>query len=315
MKRFMLFLSVIFAYPTSLFSEDFINNPAYIAQKGFGSSQTEAENAALASLSKFFQMSIAVEAKEYTTVTNAASQSTMSEDISVKSETDLFAVHYTKAKFDKKQKLYEVTAYIDREEGWRIYKPRLEEAIRPFEKFYSDAQNQSEPILQIVGFSKALKSARETELSKKCDFAMILNPDEMTFYEQSRENLSELQPRIRKLCSKCSVFISCETDYENRIEQAVAAYFSACGISVSKNENSTYKVIVTVNENSQTLPAGMFFTPSYKFEIIGDGNIFFSCAKELKKTGAKNEAVAKQRAFSAVATSIKQNLNEEFASF
>ena len=203
-------------------------------------------------------MSIAVEAKEHTTITNATSQSTMSEDISVKSETDLFAVHYTKAKFDKKQKVYVVTAYIDREEAWRIYKPRLEETIRPFEKFYSDAQNQKEPILQIVGFSKALKSARETELSKKCDFAMILNPDEMSFYEQSRENLSEITPKIRKLCSQCSIFISCETDYENRIEQGVLSYFSDCGISSNKNENSTYKALVSVNENQQTLPAGFF---------------------------------------------------------
>ena len=49
-----------------LLAEDILNNPAYIAQLGYGSTKDSAESNALAALSKFFQMNISVQAKEQT---------------------------------------------------------------------------------------------------------------------------------------------------------------------------------------------------------------------------------------------------------
>ena len=119
MKRIttsLLMLAAFLISGLSAFAEDFLNNSSYIAQTGYGVTKESAENAALAAISKFFQMNIEVKAEEQTTVTNAGANSTMTEEVFVNSQTELFAVHYTKPRFDKKQKQYEVTAYIDRAE-------------------------------------------------------------------------------------------------------------------------------------------------------------------------------------------------------
>ena len=272
MKRFLLFLLYISLFSAALSSEDYLNNPSYIAQGGFGSSQAEAEQNALASLSRFFQQSISVEAREHTTVTDAKSRSVLTEDVSVKSEVELFAVRYTKAKFDKKQKVYEVTAYIDREEAWRIYEPRLNEAVRGFEKRYANAQGTGDTIQKILGFVRAQKNAAETELSKKCDFATILNPDEAERYESTRARLSELGAQIKRLCSQCAVSVFCEGDYENRVSQSATSFFSNLGFPVQKSPSQSYECTIFVTENAQSLAAGTFFTPSFKIEITKDGN-------------------------------------------
>ena len=313
----LIFILLVFGAFVSLplFSEDYTNNPAYIAQNGTGTTAKEAEQNALASLSRFFQMSISVQASEHTSVVDSRSQSTLTEDISVTSETELFAVHYTKAKFDKKQKIYEVTAYIDRDEAWRIYEPRLQEAIRPFEKLYANAESQSDAMAQIVGFSKAAKNASETELSKKCDFATILNPDGAAQYESARNRLSELPARIKRLSSQCTLSVRCETDYENRVNQGARSVFSQLGISVGDAASSDYECAIFIEENAQSLAAGTFFAPSFKIEIKKGEQMIFSGGGQIKKVGAKNESVAKQRAYSALSDAVKRTLHEEFASF
>ncbi|MBQ8681204.1 MAG: hypothetical protein IJ530_15840 [Treponema sp.] len=315
MKRFLIFLLCISLFHAVLFSEEYLNNPTYIAQKGAGATESLAQQNSLASLSRFFQQSISVEAKEHTDVTASGSKSILTEDISVKSEVDLFAVHYTKAKFDKKQKLYEVIAYIDREEAWKIYVPRLNESVSSFENLYANGENKKDLIQKIVGLSQAKKNAKETELSKKFDFAMILNPDQAERYESTRTKLSEIGAKIKRFCSQCSISIFCENDYENRINQSATSFFSNLGFTVQKKANDGYECSISVTENAQTLAAGIFFTPSFKIEITKGGNTVFSGGKQLKKIGAKNESVVKQRAFTAIADAVKQTLNEEFASF
>lgn len=314
MRVFSVFLLVLFSI-FSVFSEDYLNNSAFIAQKGFGETEQIAQQNALAGISKFFQTSITVEASEKTKVTDSGSQSELSENVFVKSQTELFAVHYTKAKYNKKQKLYELTAYIDREEAWQIYKPKVESCVQSFERLYSDAKNQNENILKITGFVNALKNANQNELEKKLDFASSLYPDSDLFYEETRNHLSETEPIVKSLCRKCSMNIVCENDFEDRVQKRAEETFSKIGIGTNENAENKYFCVVTILENKQTLDAGTFYTPSFTLEIENASVTLFSVGKQLKRTGAKNENVAKQRAYSAVANAVGEMLKNEFMAY
>lgn len=212
---------IIFVFNVQIFAEDYLNNSEYIAQRGFGKTEQIAQDNALSSLSKFFQMSISVSSSEKTTVVGDSSTNVLSEEMFVSSQTELFAVHYTKAKFDKKQKIYKTIAFINREEAWAIYKPELENNIKIFENFYKEAQNQTEAILKILKFSTALKNSKENELEKKLNFAVALYPESYNFYKTTRNHLSELEPQIKKYCSESSVYVECEKDFEELVESSI----------------------------------------------------------------------------------------------
>lgn len=263
MRKFLV--NCLFLIFSPLFSESYLNNSSYIAQRGFGETEQIAQENALASLSKYFQMNVSVEAEERTIVKDSSSKSEISESVFVKSETELFAVRYTKAIYNKKQKTYEVEAYINRDEAWEIYKPSLESAIEPFRKLYQNAENQNETILKITGFFHALEKANEDELKKKLDFAQIIKPDQAVFYENERNSLWNLDVLIKKLCDFCFVKVKCENDYEERITKSIEQTFSNFGIKTK--ENAEYLCLVVINENGKQLPAGFFFTPSFTIEI------------------------------------------------
>lgn len=311
MRKLIVILSCFVIFP--LFSESYLNNSSYIAQRGFGETERIAQENALASLSGYFQMSISVRAEERTIVKNSSSKTEISESVFVKSETELFAVCYTKAIYNKKQKVYEVEAYINRDEAWGVYKPRLESAVESFRNLYQNAENQKETILKIAEFSHALERAKENKLEDKFDFAQIIKPDQAMLYNIERNALWNLDVLIKELCGYCSVKVKCENDYEERIAKSAEQIFSNFGIKTQ--ENAEYLCLVIINENENQLPAGFFFSPSFTVEIRKNENVLFSSSKHLKRVGAKDKTIAKQRAYSVVANDVTEILKKEFLAF
>ena len=74
------FLVSYFFIVSPLFSESYLNNSSYIAQRGFGETEQIAQENALASLSKYFQMNVSVEAEERTIVKDSSSNRTTPPD-------------------------------------------------------------------------------------------------------------------------------------------------------------------------------------------------------------------------------------------
>lgn len=314
MKKNCIFILLLSASFLSLFAEDVLNNPAYISQTGYGETKESAQNNALSALSKFFQMKISVSETEHTTLANDEISSSISEDVFVQSETELFAVRYTKPKYDKKQKQFEVTAYIDREEAWQIYEPKVQDCVSSFESFYSSANSKADTFLKLAGFSKAYKNASQNELSKKLDFANILNPDQAAQFDITRNHLSEIEVAVHKLASQCTFFILCENDFDKAISRSVGEFLSKSGIVIG-DKKSEYLCSIKIIENNQVLPAGTFYSPSFSLKILCAGEVLFSSEGQLKKVGAKNEDVARQRAYQTVAKSIQDTLKKELIPF
>ncbi|WP_296031591.1 hypothetical protein [uncultured Treponema sp.] len=313
MKR-NIFLLLFLLASVSFFSEDYLGSPDFIAQRGFGKSEAEAQQNALASLSRFFQMSISVVSAERTTLTDTDYHSTISEEVFLNSQTELFAVHFTKARFDRKQKVYETTAFIDREEAWKIYRPKIESDIKTFENFWSNAESQKELLLKTTGFSKSGKFAEENELEKRLDFALIVYPESESLFGNVRNNISELKPLIKRLCGTFAVQVECENDFENSAAQAAKSSFAKIGIVTTENA-AEYICRIKISLNGKILPAGYFYTPSVTIEFSNGGRTILSLSEQLGKTGAKNELIAEQRTYSAIAECVLNLLNREFMSF
>lgn len=313
-QKFCIFLLLCLLASVSFFSEDYLDSPDFIAQRGFGKSEAEAQQNALVSLSRFFQMSVSVNSAERTTITDADYRSTISEEVFVNSKTELFAVHFTKARFDRKQKVYETTAFIDREEAWKIYRPKIESDIKAFEGFWRNAESQKELLLKTTGFSKAGKFAEENKLEGKLDFALIVYPKSESLFGKTRNHISELKSLIKRLCGTFSVKVECENDLENSAVQAAESSFAKIGI-VTTESTAEYMCRIKISLNSKILPAGYFYTPSVTVKISNGDRIIFSSSEQLKKTGAKNGQIAEQRAYSAIAECVSDLLNREFMSF
>lgn len=311
-------LAAVFLFGTLLSAEDYLSNPAYIAQNGFGETEAAARQNALGGLSKFFQMTISVQTTGKTIMENSVSgttaKKTLSNDVFVHSQTELFAVHYTKARYNKNQKLYEVTAFIDRNEAWNVFRPKVEAKVNGFETFYSNAEFQGDSFLKIIEFTKAQEYARQNEIEKTLDFAAALYPDSVILYENTREHIFALEPLLRKLCRSCSLKIICDADFENCVKNKTADFFSKVGIIISENE-AEYLCLVKISENKSELPAGTFYKPSLAVEIAKDGRTLFSASEQLQRTGAKNGRIAQQRTYSALADCAAKLLNGQFLSF
>ncbi len=313
MKRNIFLLLYLFA-SAPFFSEDYLDSPDFIAQRGFGKSEAEAQQNALAALSRFFKMSISVNSAERTTVTDADSRSSISEEVFVNSKAKLFAVHFTKARFDRKQKIYETTAFINREEAWKIYRPKIEGDIKTFEDFCSNAESHKELLLKATGFSKAGKFAEENKLEDKLDFALIIYPESESLLGSARNHISELKPLIKRLCEKFAVQVECENDFETSAAQAAKSSFAKIGI-VTTESNAEYICRIKISLNGKILPAGYFYTPSVTIEISNGDRTILSLSEQLAKTGAKNEQIAERRAYSAIAECVSNLLNRKFMSF
>ena len=313
-QKFCIFLLLFYSLLFPFFSEAYLNSPDFIAQRGFGKSEAEARQNALAALSRFFQMSISVNSAERTTVTDTDSRSMISEEVFVNSKTELFAVHFTKVRFDRKQKVYETTAFIDREEVWNIYWPQLEADTKTFEDFRANAENQKEILLKTTEFSKAGKFAEENELEKRLDFALIVYPESGFLFAKIRNHISELKPLIKRLCGTFSVQVKCENDFENSAAQAAKSSFAKIGIVTTENA-AEYICRIKISLNRKILPAGYFYTPSVTIEISNGDKTILSLSEQLAKTGAKNGQVAERRAYSAITECVSDLLNREFMSF
>ena len=225
MKKIALIFIFLFSLCFPLLAEDILNNPAYIAQLGYGLTKDSAESNALAALSKFFQMNISVQAKEQTILNDSNFETTLSEEVFVQSYTELFAVHYTKPKYAKKQKQYEVIAYIDRKEAWIIYEPKINDCTSQFEQFYFDAISKNDAILKIAGLSKAYQNAKENELYQKLDFAQILNPNQAEKFSETRNHLLEIEPMLRRIAKQCSISIFCKMILKNLFQGLLEIFF------------------------------------------------------------------------------------------
>lgn len=296
--------------PEASFEQKLFSSSDYISVRGYGQDAVSAEHNALSGLSRYFSSRISVNTAEKTLVTDHGSKSRLEDVTRILSDTTLFAVRYTKARFNKEQKNYEVIAYINREEAWQIYAPKVQQAAEAFSGLYAMGNQQNSDFRQALFLLQAREAAQSSDLLSMLQFAYALYPESINMFTDIQENLDNVSVMLKNAQAQHSMAIHCINDDKLQIAATVREILTDLGFSVTANQEATrYVCALDLTENKTELPAGIFFTPSITITIFENQQIpLFSYSKTWNRIGASSESAAKQRMFHAVITELRKSL-------
>ena len=286
----------------------FLNHPDYIAGKGYGESPAAARQAALGEVAAFFTAKVATETSELVEVADNKSSSRMRQETHVSTQTELFSVRYGEPYYLEGQKLWECVAYMHRGEAWEIYRQKFVPLVETFASLYRSGAAEADDFSQLLSYSRALDFAHNNNLSAMQAFAAALYPEGAAVLASSLEGLEELESQIRQTAARCSVSVVCHQDSGGLVRGAVSGRLEELGLAVAEGEAAAvYRCDVVVEENVQQLAAGSFYTPEIRISI-GDGRRSVHTQNiSVRRVGARNPDVARQRAYKAMAEEVKKS--------
>jgi hypothetical protein len=290
----------------------------YIAQKGRGTNGEAAKLSALGAVSGYFQTEIQTVTtleESYAEQDGHSSQSArLDQNTFLRSQTGLFAVRYAEPWYNRAAKEWEALAYIDREEAWTIYEPRVREKTGPFWTLFTEAGAEADPLRQYYLYTAALSLAGREELSPLLDFAQILNPRRAAAFDDLRAALGETGLKAESAKGRVAFYIASDNDMDALLSAAFAAAFTSHAFTVTGDAGvATNHCEARVSENRQDLEAGTFYAPSINVTVTGPGGPLFSYSASVPRQGARNAEVARRRAYAALAGELERTFYGEFS--
>jgi hypothetical protein len=283
-------------------------NDRYIAQRGYGVDHQSAQMDSLETISRYFSTHIETKMQEVIMITDERSSGILKNETFIKSQTNLFAVNYTEPWYNRSTEKWEVVAYINRIEAWTIYEPELRRKADTFNTMYKEAERQDEHFMKILFYSNANDLSIKEELLENLAFANILYPPGASFFDDTLICLSKIPSRIEGLKPLITLYIDCETDFDNSIYTVISTIFASQGFPVTKEEmQAAYFCKVSVNENEQILTAGVFYYPAINIYISNRNKVIFSYSRALNRSGASNEDIARRRTYDAISNEIQNS--------
>ncbi len=286
----------------------FLNHPDYIAGRGYGETQAAARQAATGEVAAYFTAKVATETRELVEVADSRSSSQLTQETFVSTQTELVALRHGEPFYLEGQKLWECVAYINRREAWEMYRQRFEPVVETFASLCVSGATAADDFSGILSYSRALRLARSNNLSVMQAFATALYPAGAAALEPSLARLAGLESRIRQIAARCSVSVVCNQDSGGIVRGAVAAGLEELGLAVAEGgAPAAYRCDVVVEENVQQLAAGSFYTPEIRISI-GDGQrLVHTQSISVRRVGARNPDVARQRAYKAMAEEVEKS--------
>jgi hypothetical protein len=289
----------------------------YIAVRGTSGSRETVNQAALNALSAYFQVQVSSRtdiAESYTEEDGAVSQSLRLEQETVaRTETELFAVRYTDPWQNPIGGTWETVVYIDRDEAWAIFEPRLSSRTAPFMALYQAAEADTESLRRFFRY-KAAGDFDTAALTAYLDFARTLNPGRAAEFAPVREALAAFLSRMNQARFDASVYIDCPADMDGLTAAALTGALSAEGLPVTKDQTVASAVcLAQVDEGQEKREGGVFYTPELTITINGKaGTPLFSMTLKVPRQSATNPDIARRRAYTALAGEIISKFHKEF---
>jgi hypothetical protein len=241
----------------------------------------------------------------------------MDSTVLVNSETKLFTIRYDSNIWKNPSTAeIEALAYINRNEAWKVFEPRLRSRSGPFMAAWDTAENTGDPIkawYACLGAAKLLENDN-ADIPAMLDFGDTLNPSKMSVFKPLREALANLSDEAAKDKGKIALFIKLSDDSQNQIANAIGKAFSDQGFKLVNDEAlSSNGVVAKVNPNKEVLEAGTFYTPSIEITIYGGGGAIFTWNGSVtERRGAFKADIAKRRAYGDLAKVIHNGLWDAF---
>lgn len=288
----------------------------YITAVGEGKTREEAETAALATISLYFQTTTDVcndLLKRYNETERGDSYSVfkdtqITEKARVTSQSEFFGVQFAQGfVVDKK---FTTLAFIERASAFDVYNQRIKTNVTTLRSLLLIAEDYNNPIF---GFEAASQGLPVVELTEQLVKMARLTKKVDSNYFAEAESLFERMKNAYQISKSNLIFkISVENDFENMILRTISDLLEDGGYSVSQtNGVCTLPVKVTVDKNQSS--GGTFLYCGLIVNLAtGTGEKIFSYSRNFRKKGAPTEQMAYRRAYQEIQKELQASFMPEF---
>jgi len=246
---------------------------------------------------------------------NARTRIEIESETFVQSQMNLFGIRYVNdAYYNRQLKEWITVAYINREEAWQVFLPRVKQQAQGFNQLFLTAENETDSFRKVMRLNTAVNYSRSLDFQNADTFGQLLNPSKMNEeFSAVRSQIARLPELLDNNRRNASVFIDCPLDFESLIVTAFSRELSSLGFPVANSRNTAAAICsITVSEGRQQRELGVFYHPSLQAVISSRAGTLFTFAIEGETASAVTPDVAKRRAYQALADKVRERFRVEF---
>jgi len=285
----------------------------FISAVGEGKSKTDAETAAVAGISLFFNTKAEVRneaIREFNeavvnNTTDFSKKTYIKENAVISSEEEFLGVRFAQSFFEEKRQIWTVLAYIDKAEASRTYESKITVNMASINAMATDAAQTTEPFYACGLLFRALKIADITQEYIKT--AAVIDPSSTAKYTSSLNQIQNISSQYRKKRDGLTFSVNInDADTTGRIARKLQELLEANGCTVTVR-NPLYEVSVRLNTTEENTNAGIFIRSGITVRIERNGNALFSYSKNYQRYGHQTLNGAYNRAFMAIEKDLEEN--------
>ena len=266
MKKF--FVTIVAFTFTFCFAEvpSWLKNPEkefptsqFVRAIGEGTSQKQAQNDALSSISRYFdtktevitgsikEMSATIEGDE----SRFSSAQAFRQVSSISSSSEFFCVNFTEGFYNEKTGKYSVLAYINKAEAAKIYRDRISSLFDAISFCQNYAKTENETFLAASALHKALKLSDVTQKYIKAEATLV--PSDSGKYQNEEKKIYAIESEYSSL-KKQMTFSITMTNNDSRYDSvftSVSQILSERGYSYSLKD-SAYKIVLDISASEES---------------------------------------------------------------
>ena len=221
----------------------------YISALGSAFNQESAKNKAAAAISEYIKTEVSASTLSRYTETEKAGivteEAFLEEEVSLISNSDLYALEYTEIWKEEESGRYYCVAFIEKASAWKIVRQKLEKIKQDVSNLLDGAAEDRS------GFWKTLRYGQVANLEKEFyslyDFANLVNKSGLSAFASCVQNIQTAKNTLLQNKDTELVLLKVQNDKNGIVYRALASYFETNGFTVS-SEKGKYicNALVTV---------------------------------------------------------------------
>lgn len=296
-----MFLSLVYIFFSSVLCfagiPSWLKNPQkvfpherYISALGEGFTKDAARKASLAELASYFEQRVEsyVEASYSAANRNDAfsKEEKIERSVYARTMARLSLVRYTECHYNKKEGLYAVCAYIDRDEAWKMLSQKMDVMLESFEPSYISVQGEGERLRKIILINNLLSILSDFE--DLYYTALVIYPDRCTPYTQTAIKLERLKSEVAALKLNVRISVTVTRDFNEGIKSKLEAILSQEGFTMAEAGESDYKLKAEVSFNERETKGVFFANPRISLKIDNGNQTICSFARSIGEVSSYN---------------------------
>jgi hypothetical protein len=292
---------------------------SFITATGEGKTRAEAETAAVAQISLYFNTSTEVRNEAIRQFNQSVTNNTtdfskktyITESVVIKSEEEFLGVRFAAPWQDQRRGVWTALAYINREEAAQIYDSKIAANMAVINSLATDASGDAEPLYVVSLLARAQGICDLVEEYIKA--AAVVDTQSTHKHKEDSAKIQEIRSNYRSERDSLR-FTVAVTSPENsgRIERKLNDLFEDSGY-VTTPSGGMYTVNVKLTGNEVINDAGNFVTLGLVVRIERAGNIIFSYSKNYDRFGHRTSmSTAYTRALYPVEEDLEENFMQKF---